>query len=249
MTRGMVWPSKFTIGHFHFARVTMQAKRSSFLRRVVRRPQGARLPADRDHFFSSSEEQLGSYNSPGISSSSSNVPAASRELATLMSEQQSIISALRDLQSSGRSGEELLCSAAFQEVMMRLQKAQADQRILLGGGSQRVGSTEQKLLVRQTQQMMELISTLTTDPGPPPPPTVAMSELFLDGDSGGSSCGGDGSSSGGGGGGGGSGGGDGRGVGAGNPFMGATPPPRQPLPRQAESMPIAQSPPALIDFS
>lgn len=92
-----------------------------------------------------------------------------------MSEQQAIISQLRDLKSTGLQGEALLCSPSFQEAVTRLQRAQSDQRTLLSGQ----GSRETMLLVKQSQTMMELLSELTSgaEDEPPPPPAVSLSDL------------------------------------------------------------------------
>ena len=89
---------------------------------------------------------------------------ASPRLAAIMSEQQAILSTLRDLIHCGRSGEELLCSDEFMQVVGRIGSVQSEQKQLLSPGSgEHVGAAEQKLLLRQSKQMLECIGVLTGD--------------------------------------------------------------------------------------
>ena len=169
----------------------------SFLRRVAktRPPRARHIPDEELDHMGRDRGSLGGYaDTPPRSS----LPAASRELAAIMSEQQSIISALRDLQrgvavaqdqqQDGHSStEEILCSAEFQAVVGRLQQVQWSQRNILGGDRQRVSASEQRTLVRQTEQMMALLSQLMEYGEPQPAPSMPLSNLTLSSHAG-SSC-------------------------------------------------------------
>ena len=152
-------------------------KQPSFLRRVGRRPPGAKLP-EHDEIMDAGSSSLGGYrDSPTARPSSSASVHASPALAAIMSEQQAIISALRDLKSSGLNNDALICSVEFTTTVGRLQRVQSDQRSLLSSSGGHVGSTEQKLLVRQSQTIQELLTALTSsaDSEPPPPPPCTES--------------------------------------------------------------------------
>ena len=99
-------------------------RRISLSRGRARRPRGAARLGEKDELNSEVDRGgLGHYyESPSKSraSSSMDVPAASMHVAAIMSEQQAIISRLREFLRSGRGGSaELLCSADFQEVVAR----------------------------------------------------------------------------------------------------------------------------------
>ena len=80
----------------------------------------------------------------------------------MMSEQQSIISGLRDLARSPDSMATVLSSDTFQALVYRLTAVQGQQRALFEQG--RVGTDEQRLLVKQNRTMMDLLARLTEKP-------------------------------------------------------------------------------------
>lgn len=151
----------------------------SFRRRASRPPGHAKLDDDASEAISSrfneGHSQLGRYASPSRSSvegapshasraaSTDGLVAADWRVATYMSEQQSIISELRQHGASGMRPEELMESGHFQALVARLGAAQTELRDLIGagGGAGRVGAAEQRLLVRQSATMLELLDKLT----------------------------------------------------------------------------------------
>jgi hypothetical protein len=79
-----------------------------------------------------------------------------------MSEQQGIISGLRELLAKrSPATEHPASSMAFEVLVERLKNVQDDQRKLLAWQS--VGAAEQRLLVKQTKTMMDLLAQLTDD--------------------------------------------------------------------------------------
>lgn len=128
--------------------------------RRPRRPTHARLPdaaADRDI-------ELGGALTGGA------VVSADRQTAAIMSEQQAIITELRELQSAAAPGS-VLCTGEFQQLEARLAVVQAELSDLLQSGRQ-LGSGEQLLLVRQTRTAYALLGEFTggaAEPATSPP--------------------------------------------------------------------------------
>ena len=220
----------------------MRARLPSFSRRS--RPRGAAKLRDRDGPNSPAErEGLGHYQEspargPGdhSASMSSEVPAASRRLSGIMSEQQAIISRLRELIRSGRGGDELMRSAEFPELVTRLECAQAEQKQLLSPqymGGENIGAAEQRLLIKQGHQMMELLVQLTSGSGGAPGGGEAASSSCGSSSKGASSPLAASASS---------------AAPQSNPFFASTPQPSTPQP-QPSPMAIAPTTPTLIDFS
>ena len=150
-------------------------RRTSFaavLRRGSRRPKGANKLPEHESFFEDDEEAgLGGFGSPGSKASASSMHGGSSadsdtivdadpRLAAHLSEQQSIISALRAEIKAAKPQAELLSSLNFQALVARLGTAQQELRELLSAGS-KPSPNAQKLLVRQSKQMLELLSQLT----------------------------------------------------------------------------------------
>ena len=107
------------------------------------------------------------------------VIAADRRTAAAMSEQQAIISELRDLGARwGANPGELMGEPSFQSLVSRLSEAQNELRSMLSG-SVPIGAEDQRLLVRQSQTMLQLLSAITLgqfQPHNPPQRNVVTTE-------------------------------------------------------------------------
>ena len=127
------------------------------------------------------------------------IPTASRRVAAHLSEQQSIVSALRELNVSidaGADASALLCGAAFQELLLRMEASTQVQRVLLSESGE-LSSADYRTLLRQQLQIQEVLNLVMAKGGnkaeePPWPCTAAAASSVGGGGGGGGSCGGGG---------------------------------------------------------